>query len=130
MVAGALYGGAAAGGGGAVVWAGAGSGVLHASLEPQASMLFRLEKLVGAGFGFGGADGTVLERLNAEYEGTGAGAGALATEVGRGAGAGPDRSNKSPMVELAAGGGGLALVVGVAEVKSPKSPNPLDIIDD
>lgn len=59
-----------------------------------------------------------------EYDGAGAGALLGATEYG--AGAKPERSKRSPMVELVAGGA-LTLVAGVADVKSPKSPKPLDM---
>lgn len=113
--------------------AGAGSGVPHASLEPHASILLMAEKLLDCAAGLGGAEGAGADRLNAAfavYDDAFIGGG-LAEGVGAGAGAGPDRSNRSPIVE-AAGGAALkfdtgAVTGGFAEVKSPKSPNPLDI---
>lgn len=108
--------------------------MLHASFDPHASALLRLEKFVGAGAGvcFGAAEGAGVERLKAEYDGVGAGTdtdgGALTTGVARGAGAGPDRSKRSPIVEVGGGGDLAVLAVGVADVKSPKSPNPLDML--
>lgn len=41
---------------------------------------------------------------------------------------GDARSKRSPIDEVAAGGGGDLVAVGAAEVKSPKSPNPPDVL--
>lgn len=105
---------------------GAGSGVDHALLEPQASMppkLLKPDAATGGGLdaGFGAAAGA--ERLNADelYDGA-----AAATGAGAGAGAGEARSKRSPMDDEFAGGGGEDLVAGSAEAKSPKSPKPLE----
>lgn len=107
LATGALY--EVVGGAGA-----AGSGVLQALFEPQASMLSR-PPIADTDAGFGSGAG--LERLKAEAE----------VEVADFEGAGAPISNKSPMPELA----GIGDLVGIgagdgADVKSPKSPNPLD----
>lgn len=101
--------------------AGVGSGAPHASVDPQASMLLNPDE--AGGFAFGAGAGAGAERLKAVLLYEGIGAAGLLTAAGVGAGA--PKSNKSPMVE-AAGGGGFAFTAGgAADVKSPKSPNPL-----
>lgn len=100
--------------------AGAGSADPHASVDPQASMLLNADGADVVAFGAGAGAG--VERLKAEFVYEGIEAAGLA--AGAGAGAGAERSNRSPMVEDA-GGGDLA--DGAADVKSPKSPNPLDM---
>lgn len=95
----------------------AGSGVLQALFEPQASILSRPD-MAGTGAGFGGGAG--LDKLKADAEVEVAGLG--------GAGAGALISNKSPMPELAGTGDFVDIGAGDgADVKSPKSPNPLDM---
>ena len=91
-------------------------------------------EVTGAGVGFAGATGVGFDRLKAEVRGIeGFEAGADTVDVGRGAdtgasvGAGLERSNKSPIVELAGGAAFVLVVDGAAEVKSPKSPKPLDM---
>lgn len=110
VAAGALY--EVVGGAGA-----AGSGVLQALFEPQASMLSR-PPIAGTCAGFGG--GTGLDKLNAEAE----------VDVAVFEGAGAPMSNRSPMPELAGTGDLVDRDAGAgegADVKSPKSPNPLDM---
>lgn len=109
------------GGAAAAARAGAGSGVDQASFEPHASMLLKLLKPlddIAGGFVEAG-----LLRLKAEalYEG--------AEGVGFGAAAGvmSDPMSKRSPIEEAGGGGGDLVADGAADVKSPKSPNPLDV---
>lgn len=95
----------------------AGSGLLQALFEPQASILSRPD-MAGTGAGFGGGAG--LDRLKADAE----------VEVAGLEGAGALMSNKSPMPELAGAGDFVDMGAGAgggADVKSPKSPNPLDM---
>jgi hypothetical protein len=110
VAAGALY--EVVGGAGA-----ADSGVLQALLEPQASMLSKPD-IADVGAGFGG--GTGLDRLKAEAE----------VEFAGFEGAGAPISNRSPMPELVGTGDLVDICAGAgagADVKSPKSPNPLDM---
>ena len=110
VAAGALY--EVVGAAGAV-----GSEVLQALLEPQASILSK-PLMAGACAGFGGGAG--LDRLKAEADVEGAGF----------EGAGAPISNRSPMPELAGAGDLVDIGAGAgdgADVKSPKSPNPLDM---
>lgn len=112
---------------GAVVVA-EGSGVAHASLEPQASLLFaKLENelaLAGwtdaAGFGAGCEGAAGAERLKAELDGADAGAGAggfLGAALG---GVGSEKSKRS-FEALVVAGLVDAGTEGDAKLKSPKS---------
>jgi len=113
---------------------GSGSGVPQASFDPHASMLFMAEKLfwVAAGFGCAAGAGAGVDRLNADcaYEAAEIGGGCFDTgagaALGAGAGAGLDMLNRSPIEDVAGGGDLVMLGAGLADVKSPKSPKPLE----
>jgi len=93
------------------------------------------EKAFGCetGLGCAGAGaGAGVERLNADwaYDDAEIGGGCFDTGAGAGLGAGAgvelDMLNRSPMEEVAGGGDLVMLGTGLADAKSPKSPNPLE----